>query len=358
MEEEFLLLLIETWQDAFNINNMKLLRDCSDPFNLPAQVFEMHFLLPKSMCRSLIEDLLPYDKQDTSLPLALRFLTTVNFYTSGSFPKRSNSNKIFDISQPSMSRSLSSITELLVTQKGDEICFPGINESQAVVKKGFKEQFDMDNTLGVIGTAHIKILAPKDKFGSEEYFNEHGEYSIKVEGICDHRLLFTSLNARSPGSLSNSSIWRSSSARQFLIKHYKLGSRNTWLLGDVTYPLEPWLLTPVTPRSRLELSYNDRNRRAHNCIKQAFAVLRTRFKCLSKGRRLYYKHERAANIIYACAILHNILLKNGGSATLDKNELQTSVEESSTKVSEKAALKCAPKFVDGTHVRHRYTQHL
>ncbi|XP_053965632.1 putative nuclease HARBI1 [Anastrepha ludens] len=115
----------------------------------------------------------------------------------------------------------------------------------------------MDNTLGVIGTAHIKILVSKDKCGSEEYFNEHCEYSIKVGSICDHRLLFTSLNARSPGSLSNSSIWRSS-----LIKHYKLGSQNTWLLGDVTCPLEPWLLT------RLELSYNDRLRSSHNCIKQ------------------------------------------------------------------------------------------
>ncbi|XP_036338949.1 putative nuclease HARBI1 [Rhagoletis pomonella] len=352
MEEEFLLLLIAKWHDAFNSNRMKRLRDHTDPFDLP-QDFTKQFLLPKSMCRSLIEDLLPFDDQGTTLPLALRFLAALNFYATGIFQNRMAGN-VLDISQPTVSRALSSITELLVKHKGDEISFPNNEEQQLVVKKGFKEKCGLDNIVGTIGTAHINILMPTEKNGASVYVNELGECTIKVEGICDYRLLFTSLNARGPGSVSTSTIWRNSPTRQFLMSHNNEYSTNALLIGDIKYPLEPWLLTPVVrAKNRKDIVYNEKHRSAHNSIKLAFGLLRTRFKCLSKKRKLYYAHERAANIIYACAILHNMLLKNGGGTEVDKIELDTLVEETTANVKDRAAMKNEPKFVDGTHVRNR-----
>ncbi|XP_036337852.1 uncharacterized protein LOC118747793 isoform X4 [Rhagoletis pomonella] len=51
------------------------------------------------------------------------------------------------------------------------------------------------------------------------------------------------VNAQYPGSNHDSHIWNISNARYFFEKKYLDGERNTWLLGDAGYALEPWLMT-------------------------------------------------------------------------------------------------------------------
>ena len=105
-----------------------------------------------------------------------------------------------------------------------------------------------------------------------------------------------------------SAIWTTSPARIELMTNR---SEDTWLIGDSGYPLEPWLLIPVTsvtPSTR-EKKYNELHKKSRNVIERAFGVLKSRFKCLSRTRTLYYSHERAANILYCCVIFHNMLTK-------------------------------------------------
>lgn len=83
-------------------------------------------------------------------------------------------------------------------------------------------------------------------------------------------------------------------------------------VGDSGYPLQPWLLTPVqeagenSPESR----YNSAHIRARNSIEKCFGVLKARFRCLLKHRTLHYDAVKAANIIYACMVFHNIIVEN------------------------------------------------
>ncbi|XP_017465227.1 PREDICTED: uncharacterized protein LOC108358413 isoform X1 [Rhagoletis zephyria] len=62
--------------------------------------------------------------------------------------------------------------------------------------------------------------------------------------ICDNKMRIRYVNAQYPGSNHDSHIWNVSNARYFFEKKYQDGERNTWLLGDARYALEPWLMTP------------------------------------------------------------------------------------------------------------------
>lgn len=102
-----------------------------------------------------------------------------------------------------------------------------------------------------------------------------------------------------------------STVHQYLQRRYENGNRNI-LLEDAGYPLQPWLITPITnaPINSPEGRFTARHNRARNVIERCFGVLKQRFRCLLKHRVLHYDHETASNIIYACVVLHNICIKN------------------------------------------------
>lgn len=123
---------------------------------------------------------------------------------------------------------------------------------------------------------------------------------------------FLNVNARYPGATHDAAIWEVSTVHRHMERRYQEGERNTWLIGDSGYPLQPWLMTPIpdalpgTPEER----YTSRHISARNVIERAFGVLKNRFRCLLKHRVLHYSHEMAGRITYACVVLHNICRQN------------------------------------------------
>ncbi|XP_049268360.1 uncharacterized protein LOC125757157 isoform X2 [Rhipicephalus sanguineus] len=86
--------------------------------------------------------------------------------------------------------------------------------------------------------------------------------------------------------------------------------QNCGLLGDSSYPLEPWLLTPVPgrpARGTPENHYNKAHTAMCNVVERCIGVLKSRFQSLQRYRTLLYNPDRAA-IIAACAALHDIAL--------------------------------------------------
>lgn len=86
--------------------------------------------------------------------------------------------------------------------------------------------------------------------------------------------------------------------------------------GDSAYPLEPWMLTPVTNaracrRSRAIRRYNSRHASMRSVVERCIGLLKQRFGCLHKYRTLFYSPDIAGTIISACAILHNVCLYVG-----------------------------------------------
>ncbi|XP_050336478.1 putative nuclease HARBI1 [Bactrocera neohumeralis] len=235
------------------------------------------------------------------------------------------------MSQSSLSRSLRAVAKLIVKVKGGEIKFPSSIEEETFIKTGFFRKFGIKSTIGAIDCTHIAIIAPPSNNVERPlnlYLNRKGFYSINVEAVCDHRLCFTFVNAKFPGATHDSGIWATSDLREQLIRQHTNTSeqqrRESWLLGDQGYPLEPWLLTPVgTPNTHKEQKYNKLHGSARNCIERAFGVLKSRFRCLLKHRVLHYSHETSALFVSTCVILHNIMTKAG----ITFNEIDDGVAE-------------------------------
>lgn len=99
-----------------------------------------------------------------------------------------------------------------------------------------------------------------------------------------------------------------SQVQRELERCFNNGDHNSWLLGDSSYPQQPWLMTPilnVAPGSPQEL-YNNAHAAARNCIERCFGVLKGKFRCLLGERTLRYSPEKVGTIVVACAVLHNI----------------------------------------------------
>lgn len=95
------------------------------------------------------------------------------------------------------------------------------------------------------------------------------------------------------------------------------------VIGDSGYMAEPFLLTPIVnaePGSR-EDNYTRRHCQVRNCIERAFGVLKIRWRCLRQDRVLKYEPQSASNIITACAVLHNILMKYRYGCTLSRTHI-------------------------------------
>lgn len=124
--------------------------------------------------------------------------------------------------------------------------------------------------------------------------------------ICDHNMIIRSVDACRPGSSHDSFIWQLSIAKQFLLAKYNNGDRNSWLLADSGYPLEPYLLTPfrnVTAGS-VEHRFNKKHTLARNVVERTIGNLKSRFRCLQA--KLHYTPVKVVKIVNVSCAIHNI----------------------------------------------------
>lgn len=154
-----------------------------------------------------------------------------------------------------------------------------------------------------------------------------------VKIICDAANFITNVEAKWPGSVHDSRIFRECTLstkfahgelkiftntyikancnRYIWTKVYAsiLGEFAGYLLGDRGYPCLPYLLTPYPdPDPGPQQRYNLAHSRTRARVEMTIGMLKARFQCL---QRLRVTPERACDIIVACVILHNIATIRG-----------------------------------------------
>lgn len=109
-----------------------------------------------------------------------------------------------------------------------------------------------------------------------------------------------------PGSCHDSFIWNMSNARTYFLNEYSNGNKNSWLLGDSGYALEPFLMTPYksVTAGTIEHKFNQKHTSCRNIIERTIGVLKSRFRCLQGTLR--FKPEKVVRITNVCCALHNI----------------------------------------------------
>ncbi|XP_068035134.1 copper chaperone for superoxide dismutase isoform X1 [Anomalospiza imberbis] len=248
-----------------------------------------------ALCRELGADLQSLTGRSHALPVAVKVTSALAFLASGSFQTASRLST--GISQSAMSNCLAQFLAALQRRAARYIAF-----APAPAPPGGPAA--LPGVLGLVGAMHVALRAPAD---NEPLFrNAANFHSINMQVVCDRRGHITNVVAKFPGSCANATVLENSALARLME-----GSRpeGGWLLGDRSYPLKPWLLTPISgPRGAAELRYNALHARGLAPLRRTLGLLRRRFRCLAGGG-LQYSPPKVCQIFLACCILHNIALR-------------------------------------------------
>uniref|UniRef100_A0A8C1Z473 DDE Tnp4 domain-containing protein n=1 Tax=Cyprinus carpio TaxID=7962 RepID=A0A8C1Z473_CYPCA len=137
----------------------------------------------------------------------------------------------------------------------------------------------------IVFPGHLSTMSIKEGFY---------EIAGKIDRMtCDHECMITSLDAKWPGSVHDSQIFRESALCQL----FEEGLFDGLLVGDRGYACQRFLLTPYPdPQTRPQNRFNVALSKTRVKIEMTFGILKARFNCL---RQVRVSPERAS-------ILHNI----------------------------------------------------
>ncbi|XP_026279679.1 putative nuclease HARBI1 [Frankliniella occidentalis] len=291
------------------------LRDMLDPFAVTETEFCQYYRLPKVLARELIDSLEPYMHQPqraSAIPVYLKVLCALHFFANGNFQKPNERNYDLAMSQPSVSRAIDEVVNVMnrldILQA--HIRFPReYNERRLVIHKNSLAS-DLKCVIGYVDGTHIPIKRPTER--EDIFVNRKGYHSINVQITCDTDLVILNVVAQFPGCTDDAYIWAGCSIRERMVAIYNEGrGESCWLLGDSGYPEEPWLHTPIPDAAEgsKERVYTEKHCSARNAVVRCIRILKGRFLCLSKIRALDYHHLKVSKMVNACCVLHNICVK-------------------------------------------------
>ncbi|GAB1863201.1 Putative nuclease HARBI1 [Camponotus japonicus] len=289
------------------------------PFELSNREFIQLFRLNKAAARNLIEIVEPHLTPQTrisAMDSTTKVITALRFFASGSYQMNIGKNIYMGVSQPTVSRSIHEIIDIITRPEIMNQCikFPNTLAELNELRTQFYRKFEFPGTIGCIDCTHIAIFPPMVNnhiYPEHIYVNRKGYHSINTQLICDWRLKIMHINARYPGSTHDAFIWNNSNAKQAMVHLYRrYPQKNFHLVGDSGYSLRPWMMTPIIDaiENSPEAAYNKKQMRCRSLIERCNGLLKMRFRCLLKHRVLHYSPPTASKIIYTCAVLHNMCI--------------------------------------------------
>ncbi|KAL5244243.1 hypothetical protein ACI65C_011653 [Semiaphis heraclei] len=321
LDELFNLELLGALEEAENRAIVNRPRQYYNAQNVMEELSDLQFIkkfrLTKTLVQELLNILAPYMTEPTrssSITIKTKVLTALRFFASGSYQLDIGDNRSSALSQPSVSRCITEVSNALnqpdIVKR--YIGFPDNFQKLNEIRRGFLDKKGVPGVVGTIDCTHVAIFPPPSEglYPEHIYVNRKGYHSINVQLICDSDARIMNVNAKYPGSTNDSFIWRQSVISTYMENLHDNGHTSYFLLGDSGYPLRPWLLTPLsdpipdTPESL----FNKWLTSTRSTIERCNGILKMRFRCLLKHRVLHYNPERASKIIVSCCILHNMCI--------------------------------------------------
>ncbi|XP_028437520.1 putative nuclease HARBI1 [Perca flavescens] len=293
MDEEALIL-----RRAFR--RERFFRDRSDPLAFDdSHLYERYRFCGdgiRFLCRLLGPKIQHRTTQNHALTIPQTVCIGLRFFASGIFLYA-----VGDAENLSKATVCRSIRQMYLALKGFLnifITFPG-HKRTCFIKEEFYKIAGFPNVIGALDCTHIRIKHPSGVHEGD-FVNRKSYHSINVQMICDADCTFSNVEAKWPGSVHDSRVFRASTILQRLSQGEYAGV----LLGDKGYACQPFLLTPFAdPQTAAQHTYNLAHARSRARIEMAFGLLKSRFQCL---HHLRVTPERACDITVACTVLHNI----------------------------------------------------
>ncbi|XP_047088517.1 protein ALP1-like [Lolium rigidum] len=195
-------------------------------------------------------------------------------------------------------------------------------EEMATIKAKFEKLQGLPNCCGAIDTTHI-LMCSSAQPNSNVWLDGENRNSMVLQAIVDPDMRFRDIVSGWPGSLDDSCILRTSGFYKVCEKGTRLEGQmelpgdgegagsvvREYIIGDTSYPLLPWLMTPYQGRdlSPAKAEFNRRHSAARMVVHGAMARLKERWQVL-KGELWRPDKHRLPRIIYACCLLTNIMI--------------------------------------------------
>ncbi|CAL4953753.1 unnamed protein product [Urochloa decumbens] len=193
-------------------------------------------------------------------------------------------------------------------------------EEMTTIKAKFEKIQGLPNCCGAIDTTHI-LMCSSAQPNSNVWLDGENKNSMILQTVVDPDMRFRDVVSGWPGSLDDSCILRTSGffrlcqkgsrlARQMELPGEPAGSMvREYIVGDPSYPLLPWLMTPYQEHglSSEKLEFNKRHAATRMVVQGALANLKERWQVL-KGEVWRPDKHRLPRIIYACCLLNNIMI--------------------------------------------------
>ncbi|KAJ0176455.1 hypothetical protein K1T71_007634 [Dendrolimus kikuchii] len=303
-------------------NERRIMRYTNSAFSMTEDEFIASYRVSKDLFEEVYENIkpfLPAPKRRSDISPEYKVLITLSFYATGSYQRLVGGTYGTLMSQQSVSRAIRDVTAALNNQVvlNRWIRFPQTRQERDDIKKRFYEKFKIPAVLGCIDGTHIAIIRPVEN--EERFFNRKHFHSRNVMIISDADLKILSVDASFGGATHDSFVWNQHPIKQHLTNLNNNGE-NVYLLGDSGYAQREYMMTPIVdaPVGSPEEFYSKMHASARNTVERTIGVLKNRWRCLLGHRVLHYHPIKAAKIINACCVLHNMCI-NRIEIALDEN---------------------------------------
>lgn len=193
-------------------------------------------------------------------------------------------------------------------------------EEMSAIKAKFEKIQGLPNCCGTIDTTHI-LMCSSAQPNSSVWVDGENRNSMVLQAVVDPDLRFRDVVSGWPGSLDNSCILRTSGFYRLCQKGARLDGKmglpgessgsvvGEYIVGNASYPLLPWLMTPYQEHdlSPEKAEFNKRHAATRMVVQGALANLKERWQVLNGELWRPDKH-RLPRIIYACCLLTNIMI--------------------------------------------------
>lgn len=291
--------------------------------------FSSAFRMNKETFNYILEKIRPdIEKKDTPLRMAItadiRLMLTLVYLASG--PSYQVLGKLFRVSKTSIQRIVPETCDAIWNRlAADEIKMPSSEEQWEEKAREFGARWQYPKAIGCIDGKHCSMVAPGNSGSS--FFNYKGHFSFVLMAVCDANYRFIYVDIGSAGSTHDATVFQNSSFGQMLqadtlhLPPKPVDGIPLHFLSDDAFGLQDRIMKPF-PHSSLEPKervYNYRLSRARRTVESAFGIMSNRFRLLRRPMDLDY--DNCVKCVQAITVLHNLLLKKGGSRVAADDDL-------------------------------------
>ncbi|CAL5426642.1 unnamed protein product [Camellia sinensis] len=197
--------------------------------------------------------------------------------------------------------------------------WPSTEQEMTNIKSKFEQIRGLPNCCGAIDITHITMMLSSSEKANNVWLDRVKNHSMILQAIVDPDMRFRDIVSGWPGKmhdfdvLQNSTFFKLCEQRERLNGNKMKLSEGTelkeYIVGDLGFPLLPWLITPYQgkelPESKAD--FNKRLFATRVVAQRALARLKEMWRII-QGVMWRPDKNRLPRIILVCCILHNIVI--------------------------------------------------